>query len=612
GFSDEFTIRGFTVPSGDIGFNGLYGLVSSNRVPAEIIERIEVLKGPGALINGIAPGGSVGGAINITSKRAGEVPFARMTPFFQSAGNYGVHLETSNRYGDNKEWGVRFNGVGRNGEASIDGGNVRTGLGALGLDYRSERFRWTVDAISQNDDTKNFRPQILINTAVPFIPAVPDARGNWYPGTSLVQRDNTIASAAEYDLTETLTAYAGIGYREGTNYQTFPDSRVTGFPSGVNALGNFRATNAYYDSYSKTVSGNVGLRAKFDTGFVNHSVNVALTGFNQEAGNAYLANAAALSVPSSIYNPSPLPAVVGTRSGPNKASDTTLSSVAIADTLSFLNDSVLFTLGARFQKVEQDAFATTGATVGSRTTSYAAEATTPLAGIVVKPWHNVSLYANYAEGLSQGQIVPAPFSNVGTVLAPYKSRQQEAGVKVDWGTITTTVAVFQIARPAIVTTASGNRAYDGEQRNRGVEVSAYGEILPGLRGLASATYLRPELTNPADATQRGNDASGIPRTTVSAGLDYDLPWIYGFAVNGRVIYTGTSYLTNANLPYQQFSDWTRLDIGARYTTTQITGRPVTFRANIENVTGENYWITSGGFQTVGNPRTYIVSAAFDF
>ena len=45
------------------------------------------------------------------------------------------------------------------------------------------------------------------------------------------QRDNTIASAAEYDLTEALTAYAGIGYRDGTNYQTFPDSASPATPA---------------------------------------------------------------------------------------------------------------------------------------------------------------------------------------------------------------------------------------------------------------------------------------------------------------------------------------------------------------------------------------------
>ena len=609
GFSDEFTIRGLTVGAGDIGLNGLYGLVSSSRVPSQIIERIDILKGPGALINGIAPGGSVGGGINITTKRAGEVPFARLTPFFMSAGNYGLHLETSQRYGDNKEWGVRFNGVGRNGEATIDGGNWRSGLGALGLDYRGERFRWTVDAISQNDDTTNFRPQIGINPSVPFIPAPPDARSTWYPGVFLKQRDNTIATSAEYDLTDSLTAYAGVGYRDGLNEQSFPDSRPAGFPTGVDQFGNIRVTNGYYDSYSKTLSGNVGLRSRFETGFIGHAVNVAYTGFQQENGNASTVNVPNVFVPSNIYNPAPLTPVTRDRLAPAKSSELTLSSVAVSDTMSFLNDRVLFTIGARHQMVKQDSFSTT---TGALTGGYDAAATTPLAGIVIKPMHNVSLYANYAEGLSQGLVVPAGFANSGAVLAPFKSKQQEVGVKVDWGTITTTAAVFQIMRPSIVTTASNERAYDGQQRNRGVELNAYGLLMPGLRGLASVAYIKPELTNPADPTQRGNDAAGIPNWTASAGLDWDTPWVYGLSLNGRVIYTGGSYLTTANLPNQRFSDWTRLDIGARYTTTALTGKPVTFRANIENVTGENYWITSGGFQTVGNPRTYVLSAAFDF
>ena len=371
GFDDTLQIRGFPVPASDIGLNGLYGLVSSNRVPSYFIERIELLLGPGALINGIAPGGSVGGGVNIVTKRAGEIPFTRVTPFFMSAGSYGVHLENSGRYGENKEWGVRFNGVGRNGEASIDNGNLRTGLGALGVDYRGERFRWTLDAISQNDDTKNFRPQIGIQTTVPFIPAVPDARSNWYPGTTLKQRDNTIATAAEYDISEALTAYAAIGYREGENYQTFPDSRVTGFPGGIDQFGNFRLINAYYNSYSKTTSGNAGIRSRFQVGPVGHAVNFAFTGYYQENGNAYVANTAAQSVPSNIYNPSPLPVVTGARLPPRKANEITLRSMAIADTMSFLNDSVLFTVGARHQRVEQDAFNTT---TGVQSSSYGAEA----------------------------------------------------------------------------------------------------------------------------------------------------------------------------------------------------------------------------------------------
>ncbi len=320
----------------------------------------------------------------------------------------------------------------------------RIGLGALGIDYRGERFRWTLDAISQNEDTKNFRPQIGIQTTVPFIPAVPDARSNWYPGTLLKQRDNTIATAAEYDISEALTAYAGIGYRDGTNEQTFPDSRVTGFPGGMDQFGNFRLINAYYNSYSKTTSGNAGIRSRFQVGPVGHAVNFAFTGYFQENGNAYVANTPAQSVPSNIYNPSPLPVVTGARLPPRKANRDHAQELRDRrhDVVPERDGS--FTVGARHQRVEQDAFSTT---TGAQTSSYGAEAVTPLAGLVVKPLQNVSLYANYAEGLSQGIIVPADFANRGEILAPYKSKQQEAGIKVDWGTITTTAAVFQIARP---------------------------------------------------------------------------------------------------------------------------------------------------------------------
>ncbi|MBI5130436.1 MAG: TonB-dependent receptor [Rhodopseudomonas palustris] len=599
GFDDTFQIRGFEVRATDVGLNGLYGLASSQRVPAQIIERIELLKGPGALINGIAPGNSIGGGINIVTKRATEQDFARLTPFFMSSAHYGVHLETSRRFGANKEWGVRFNGVGQNGEASINDGNFRSGLGALAIDYRGERFRWTLDAFSQNDDTDNFRPQVSLSSIGNVIPAAPDARSNWYPGTKLRQKDNTIATAAEYDLTDWLTAYAGVGYREGSNYQTFPTSATA-----VDALGNFTVRNTYYDSYTKTVSGNVGLRSQFDTGFIHHKLNFVYTGYQQEFGYAYIVGN---TVASNIYNPSPLPSITAARTAPQHSQDTTLQSAAVVDTMSFLNDTVLLTGGVRQQNVKQDSFSTT---TGAFTSGYDASATSPLGGIVVKPWQNVSLYANYAEGLSQGSIVGPGFANTGAVLAPYKSKQQEAGVKVDWGVITTTAAVFQIQRPSLITTAANARLYDGEQRNRGVELSVYGLILPNLRGMASATFLKPELTNPSNPLERGNDAAGVPDKTFSASLDWDTPWVRGLALNGRVIYTSGSYLTTANTV--RFPDWTRLDIGARYTTTALTGKPVTFRANIENVTGENYWLTTGTYVTVGAPRTYVLSAAFDF
>ncbi|MDF5996836.1 TonB-dependent receptor plug domain-containing protein [Pseudomonas aeruginosa] len=55
---DSYTIRGFSVQNADVAFNGLYGLLPFWRVPIEFAERVEVLKGPNALLGGISPGGS--------------------------------------------------------------------------------------------------------------------------------------------------------------------------------------------------------------------------------------------------------------------------------------------------------------------------------------------------------------------------------------------------------------------------------------------------------------------------------------------------------------------------------------------------------------------------
>ncbi|MCG7362713.1 TonB-dependent receptor [Roseomonas sp. ACRSG] len=598
GFDDTFQIRGFQVSSADVGLNGLYGLVSSNRVPAQIIERIELLKGPGALINGIAPGGSIGGGINIVSKRAGDLPLTRLTTTYQSESNFGLHADVARRYGENKEWGIRFNGLLRDGEASIDGGNLFSGLGALALDYRGERLRWSLDAMYQRDNTDNFRSQISILTNVSAIPSPPDARSTWYPGTKLAQQDATAATRVEYDLTDSLTLYAALGYRDGWNKQIFPVS------GGADAAGNFTVRNSYYDSYTETLSGTAGARWQFDTAGIGHTLNIGFTGFQQEAGNAYIQSAG--SIASNIYRPSALPPITAPRTDPRRASETTLNSVAIADTLSFANDRVLLTLGLRDQNVKVDSYDTA---TGAKTSRYDSSATTPLAGLVVKPLDNVALYANYAQGLTRGTIVGAGYNNAGEVLAPYKSEQYEAGVKVDWGSITTTAAVFQLSRPNSIRTASNELAYDGEQRNRGLELSAYGEILPGLRGMASATFLKPELTRTAIASESGNNAAGVPETTFSAALDWDTPWVSGLALNGRVIYTSGSYLNSANT--LRFDGWTRVDIGARYRTV-VADKPIVFRAYLENAFNENYWLASGNYVTVGSPRTVIVSASLDF
>ncbi|MCI2809152.1 TonB-dependent receptor [Eoetvoesiella caeni] len=407
GFGEDFQIRGFSVGTGDVGLNGLYGLLSANRVPMEMVERVELLKGPGTLMRGIPPNGGIGGSINVVTKRAHDEPLTRLTTTYTSKANFGTHVDVGQRFGEDNAWGVRFNGVLRGGEASINDGSQKLGLGALALDYQGQRLRWSLDALYQDDKVDDFRSQISFRPDITEIPAAPDGRIAFYPDTTLTQRDKTIASRLEYDLTDNLTAHIGLGYRDNVVKQVFPVSvdPVTLARQGVDADGNFGVMNSYYDSYSKTLSGDIGVQARFNTWDVGHTLSLGLTRLSQEAGNAY--SPGTVAIPSNIYSPSPLPPNAAVRGSMQRSSETTLDSIAIADTLSFAQDRVLLTLGARKQTVDVDSYSTT---TGAKTGNYNADAVSPLAGIVIKPLSNVAVYGNFTEGLTRGAIVGATYA----------------------------------------------------------------------------------------------------------------------------------------------------------------------------------------------------------
>ena len=99
-WSENYSIRGFSSSTSDLTFNGLYGMAPYYRTSPEMFERIEVLKGPSALLNGMPPGGSVGGTINLVPKRAGDEPLTRLTASYVSDAQPGGHIDVGRRLGE--------------------------------------------------------------------------------------------------------------------------------------------------------------------------------------------------------------------------------------------------------------------------------------------------------------------------------------------------------------------------------------------------------------------------------------------------------------------------------------------------------------------------------
>lgn len=602
--NENYTIRGFAVTGNELGFNGLYGLAPYGHTPIEFFERVEVLKGPSALLSGISPGSGVGGAINLVPKRAEEQPLTRVTTDY----NLGTHLDLGRRFGENKEWGIRFNGVYRDEKAGVADQSKKSVLGAVGLDYRSQRFRASLDAYSTEENTTNGSPMMVnFATTVTSIPKAPDGSVNAFRGTFGEQKNKGIVVRGDYDINDNLTAYASLGSLH-YDYKGFINSTHM---LNVNALGNSGTTQStYIKGYSDNIAAETGLRGHFKTGTVDHKVVLSLTSLNYKAGT----NNTQVPYTSNIYNPTAHvlatePAFV------LQTEDTTLSSIALADTLSFEQDKYLLTLGVRNQRVQSKAW---NNKTGLLTSSYDKSAVTPAVGIVVKPWdgRTVSLYANYIEGLSKGANFTDSAGN-NLVFAPYKSKQMEAGVKWDGGTFSNTLSVFQITKPSVIKVtpdlshpAIFTQQEDGEQRNRGIEWNVFGKMSKELRVLGGVAFTRGVNTHTVNGTNDGKTAYGTPKWQANLGFEWDTPGVPGLTLSTRAIYTSSQYADTANK--QEIPSWIRYDVGMRYVT-KINGTPVTYRASVENVFNKNYWsgVFNDGYLTVGSGRTFKLSATFD-
>jgi iron complex outermembrane receptor protein len=115
-----------------------------------------------------------------------------------------------------------------------------------------------------------------------------------------------------------------------------------------------------------------------------------------------------------------------------------------------------------------------------------------------------------------------------------------------------------------------------------------------------------------NGTLDGRKAQGVPPVRVVLGGEWDTPFLPGLAVNGRVTYTDSQYVNNIGTV--TIPDWTRIDLGARYTFIQgWNGKPLTVRANVENVFDEDYWVSGNNASiALSQPRTYMLSTTVDF
>ncbi|MCZ8386075.1 TonB-dependent receptor [Achromobacter xylosoxidans] len=602
---ENFRIRGFDVNQNDVAINGMYGLAPMGRTPLEFVERVEVLKGPNALFSGMAPSGAVGGTINLVPKRADDTPNATFGVNWQGDGQLGTTIDAGRRFGDANQWGARVNGAFSDGATTLDGQSRKREFLSLGLDYRGSALSASIDAYHSQESFQGGTPAMFwFGGSV--VPKAPDPRINQFStGYGSIQ-SNAVVGRAEYRFNDNVSVFGGIGRR---------DSHQSGLINGtharqIDANGNFTGSIIGQRAYTDATSAEAGLRSRFKTGAVGHELVLQASILDTEDGSA---TGTASTFRSNIYDPI-TPVMPGVPDSAPKTAENTLTSLALVDTMSFLDDRLRLTGGLRNQRVKTTNFDKNGNT----TSRYDKQAVTPAVALVVKPWGpDLSFYANYVQGLSKGDsVTDTTATNFGQVFAPYKTEQKEVGVKWNAGTFTNTLALFQIDKPMLVTegaTARPTYADGGEKRVRGVEWNTFGELARGVRVLGGVTYSQGKQTKTSFGRYDGNTAVGAPRWQANTGLEWDIPWIAGLTLSARVQATSSQYADAANK--LKIPGWGQLDLGARYAML-VNGKDVVLRLNVNNVFDKHYY--AGSFSdttpiaTLGPARTVTASASISF
>ena len=616
--AEQFVIRGFTLYGDDVGLDGLYGITPRQLVAPELYEQVQVLNGASAFLNGAAPGGSgVGGSVNLIPKRATRDLF-RATAAYSSTAHFGGSFDAARRFGDGR-WGVRVNGAFRSGDVAVDDEFRRSAVLGASIDYRGADVRLSADLAYQRVEVRHLRPKVTIGAGA--IPAAPDADHNYgQPWSYTKLRDLFGVVRGEWDFAENATLYAAFGARDGAEEGIYDGITVTDAATGAgtgNAL--------YVPRTDNNEAAIVGTRVKLQGGGISHEINFGGNHIWQVNRNAYdfLYGPGFAGYATNLYATPVVPIPSSSLTGgdlddPFPISRTRMGSVFASDTIGLLEDRLLVTAGLRLQNIVVRSYSAADA---SRTGVYDENAVTPVVGVVVKPVAGLSLFANRIEGLQQGPTAPADpgLVNPGEVFAPYKSTQYELGGKLSLDRFNASLALFQTTQPSAYAApdpgGSGLLRYGlfGEQRNRGIEFSADGEPMRGLRLIAGLSVNDAELRDTPGGANDGNEAVGVPGFTANANVEWDLPFLRGATLVGRVVHTGEQQVNADNT--LQIPEWTRFDLGARYVAL-VGGRPVSLRFNVDNVANARYWAsaydTFNAALLQGAPRTYKASVTVDF
>ena len=621
GYYESLYIRGFPLDAAtSYRINGM-SVTGEQNIAFENKERLEILKGVGAMQAGAA---SPGGIINYVTKRPKDVQSftvgtgERGTQYV--AADYGTFL------GETKSLGIRINAAHENIRPYVKDARGERQFFSLAADAKiSSKTLIKFDFEYQDKSQKSVPGLMLLGgTTLPTVKSdINLSHYSWVLPTEI--KSKNVGLRLDHEISDSLKLFANANRSEvKINDRLAYPYGCSADVSGAN--GTF-CSGGQFDVYDFRSDGEVrrndhfqtGLTGKAKTGTIHHQWTLGVSELKRSVykgvsvyeyrgqDNIYSLNA--------NINPS-----TGSTGTIYKILDHSQSSLFAHDQIQLTERTKLF-LGHRILEMKQAAY---DVYTGNQYSSLNKIWHLPQIGASHALTSQLTNYVSYSKGVEPGTIaLPDSFRN-SQVMAPRRTEQVEMGSKYAINTQSLfSFAIFQSERPNEYAKDYGpdsdgfNRStlvQEGKVTNTGAEATLAFKATNRLNLLSSAMYLEAKQSGASLSSQNGKQAVGIPHWKTVLFADYLLPQVENLSVQGGWTYISSKGVTLDNSitapGYHKF------DAGLKYID-QLGSSQATYRLNIENLFDKFYWrdvSQTYGSNTLypGAPRIFRVSATFDF
>ena len=668
GYYGVYQIRGFPVDlATGLEIDGMT-IAGEQDVPLENKERVEFLNGLAGVESGVASGA---GLIDYVTKRPAALRAVDLS--VDRFGSAEGAADFGRFFGSRKQVGARVNLAGERIETYMNGTGGWRAMGAGAADWKISNAATLEGDFEYQHKTEadGSGYQLLGGTTLPDIHqlsrstmlgqqswAPPDTYDTFNTGArlNLALRRNWTAFAAaslSHSLIQDNVIYAYGAALDPNTYAVAcpnaPDAPAYFFcPDGSYGIYDYRnpgelridaETEAMATGIVKTgkvtqyvtVGGEMFLRTVHMPGYYSVADPYSPDGITQDGAVYYYLGAENIYQPLVAY---PIEAPVE-KAGPRRLWQNSRQSSLILQDRIQLPGRVQLIAGGRYDSLRDHNYSLTATDPTTPPTNTDKPVWLPQYAVTFSPARNLTLYSNYGTMLSLGPQAPWWVDDASQFLAPYNTRQFEAGAKYEPAQRILLSADFfhmrapffypKILPPTVLTVpdttcpsgVSGDLCFEqqGRETHNGFELNAQGKAASWLRLTSSTAFLSAVSQNTGTPAYDNQQVINVPRFRTTAFADVSASRL----LPGLALLPGWSYTSRKQALRDDsvsVPGYNLFNLGLRYTPGGERGR-TSFRVYATNIANKKYWSDTGAslgdtFVWLGAPAWVRASVRYSF